>query len=171
MHNTQCTILRTNGSTALYLNVWWITKFSTWSTSKWYIVVDHPCVELFFWKPATKFNCTIREGAIVFTNVLNSKRQSYQCLQNKNPLSGCKVSTFFSLCPCLLMPPFQPLHFIGECNALYYNNTTFVWCVGSGDHFVSGGADQLRPVSSGDLPPPHTQWSPHTDHQTLVVLL
>ncbi len=61
-----------------------------------------------FLKPAPKFDCTIREGAIVFSNVLNSKRQSYQCLQNKNPLSGCKVSTLFSLCPCLLMPPSNP---------------------------------------------------------------
>ncbi len=59
------------------------------------------------------FNFTIREGAIVFINVLNSKRQSYQYLQNKNPLSGCRVSKFVTLCPCLSMPPFQPLHFIG----------------------------------------------------------
>ncbi len=48
-----------------------------------------------FCKLAPKFICTIREGSIHFINVRNSKRKSYQCLQNKNPLSSCKVSTFF----------------------------------------------------------------------------
>ncbi len=36
-------------SCILYLNVWWITLFSTWSSPKWYIVMDHPCAELCFW--------------------------------------------------------------------------------------------------------------------------
>ncbi len=61
-----------------------------------------------FCKPAPKFICIIREGSIDFISVLNSKRQSYQCLQNKNPLSGCKVSTFFSFCQCLRWPFSRP---------------------------------------------------------------
>ncbi len=46
------------------------------STPKWYIVVDHPCVELF--EACPKFDCTIREGTIFFINVVTSKWQSYQ---------------------------------------------------------------------------------------------
>ncbi len=52
-------------------------------------------MDLFCFKLSSKFNCTARECIIVLISVRNSKRQSYQCLQNKNPLSGCKVSTFF----------------------------------------------------------------------------
>ncbi len=78
-----------------------------------YIVVDHPCAEQFFCKPPPKFICTIREGSIHFISVLNSKRQSYQCLQNKNPLSGCKVSTFF--------------HFVSFSDDPFLA-PTFYWC-------------------------------------------
>ncbi len=34
-----------------------------------------------------------------------------------------KFSKFFSLCPCLSMPPFQPLHFIGACWLLWHHTT------------------------------------------------
>ncbi len=54
-----------------------------------------PMCGTIFCKPAPKFICTIREDSIHFIRVLNSKRYSYQCLQNKSPLSSCKVSTFF----------------------------------------------------------------------------
>ncbi len=67
-----------------------------------------PSCGTIFLKPAPKFNCTVREGAIVFISVLNSKRQSYQCLQNKNPLSSCKVSIFFSFCQCFRWPFSSP---------------------------------------------------------------
>ncbi len=50
-----------------------------------------------FCKPTPKFICTISKGSIHFISVLNFKRQPYQCLQNKIPLSSCKVSTFFNV--------------------------------------------------------------------------
>ncbi len=54
-----------------------------------------PLCRTIFCNSASTFICTIRKGSIHFISVLNSNRQSYQCLQNQNSLSGCKVGTFF----------------------------------------------------------------------------
>ncbi len=55
----------------------------------------------------------------------------------------------------------MPLFYkIPSSDVLYVEITSFVV-----------GADHLYPAGSGDLPRPLTQGSPHTAHQTLMVLL
>ncbi len=73
-----------------------------------------PLCGTLFCKPAPKFIYTIREGSIHLISVINSKRQSYQCLQNPNSQSSCKVSTFF--------------HFVSFSDDPF-PVSTFYWCM------------------------------------------
>ncbi len=87
-----------------------------------YIVVDHPCAELFFEAcPQIQLHCQRRRHCLI--SVLNSKRQSCQCLQNKNRQSSGKVSTFFFMLSVFEITLFQRLHFIGKCWLLWRHTT------------------------------------------------
>ncbi len=126
-----------------------------------------------FLKPAPKFDCTIREGIIVFINVLNSKRQSYQCSENKNPLSGCKVSTFFHFVS-VSDDPFPAPSFYWRALWPLWRHTTSIaaqsFCI-----LFMNQIDLKMPINKSisvklygeiDLLRPQTHWSPHTAHQT-----
>ncbi len=73
-----------------------------------------PSCGTIFLKLAPKFNCTIREGSIVFINVLNSKRQSYQCYKT---IINWVVAKFAHL-----------FHFVKFVDAPF-PAPTFYWCV------------------------------------------
>ncbi len=86
----------------------YILMCCTWSTPTWYIVVDHPCKELFFWSLPPNSTALSEKALLSLSVYLIPRDKSYQCLQNKNPLSGCKISTFFKFCTCLSMPHSSP---------------------------------------------------------------
>ncbi len=64
------------------------------------------CGTIFFSLPPNTAASSGNLQYYYYTNVLYSRRQSYQCLQNKNMIRSYKISSIFHF----INHPFQPLH-------------------------------------------------------------
>ncbi len=108
----------------LYLNVWWITLCSTW-----YIVVDHPCAELFFWSLPPNLTALSEKGSLSLSVYLNPRDNHISIYRTKIHWAVAKLAHFFTLS----IPHFQLLHFIGALTTMtsYYSHssTNFLYVV------------------------------------------